>query len=84
MDLDDRTVQSDNFDLHADNLQMLQLGKHTIQHTALCPSIHPRIDGVPVAERLGQTAPCAPVLGDAQNGVEHLPIVARHVAAGCR
>lgn len=41
-------------------------------------------DGVPVAELLGQTAPFAPVLGDRQDGVQHLPIVKCHVAAWCR
>jgi hypothetical protein len=80
MDLDDGTVQGDGFDLHADDLGVLQLGKDAIQHPALRPTIHAGIDGVPVAESLGQTAPFAPLLGDVQNGVEYLQIVERHVA----
>ena len=80
MDLDDGTVQGDGFDLHADDLRVLQLGKDAIQHPALRPPIHAGIDGVPVAESLGQTAPFAPLLGDIQDGVEHMQIVERHVA----
>lgn len=34
-----------------------------------------------VTEPLGQRAPFAPLLGDVQNGVEHLQIVQRDVAA---
>ena len=81
MDLDDGAVQSDGFDFHAEDLCVLQLGKDAIQHPALRPTIHARIDGVPVAEPLGQTTPFAPLLGDVQNGVEHLQIVERHIAA---
>ena len=81
MDLDDGTVQGDGFDLHADDLRVLQLCKYAIQHPALRPTIHASIDGVPVAEPLGQTAPFAPLLGDVQDGVENVQIVERHVAA---
>ena len=81
MDLDDGTVQGDGFDLQADDLSVLQLGKYAIQHPALRPTIHASIDGVPVAEPLGQTAPFAPLLGDVQDGVENMQIVERHVAA---
>ena len=81
MDLDDGTVQGDGFDFHADDLCVLQLGKDAIQYPTLRPAIHARIDGVPVAESLGEPAPFAPLLGDVQDGVEHLEIVERHVAA---
>ena len=80
MDLDDGTVQDHGFDLQTDDLRVLQLGKYAIQHSALRPTIHTRIDGVPVAEPLGQTAPFAPLFGDVQDGVEHVQIVERHVA----
>jgi len=36
---------------------------------------------VPVAESLGWTAPFAPLLGNIQDGVEHMQIVERHIAA---
>ena len=81
MDPDDGTVQGHGFDLHADDLRMLQLGKYAIQHPALRPTIHASINGVPVAKPLGQTAPFAPLLGDVQDGVEHVQIVERYVAA---
>ena len=70
MDLDDGTVQGDGFDLHAEDLRVLQLGKDAIQHPALRPPIYARIDGVPVAKPRGQTAPFATLLGDVQDGVE--------------
>ena len=70
MDRDDGTVQGDGFDLHADDLRLLQLCKDAIQHPALRPTIHASINGVPVAEPLGQTAPFAPLLGDVQDGVQ--------------
>ena len=81
MDLDDGTVQGHGFDLHADDPCVLQLGKNAIQHPALRPTIHASIDGVPVAEPLGQTTPFAPLLGDVQDGVQHVQIVEPHVAA---
>ena len=81
MDLDEGAVQGHGFDLHPDDLSVLQLGKDTIQYPALRPPVHASIDGVPVAEPLGQTTPFASLLGDVQNGVEHLPIVEPHVAA---
>ena len=70
MDLDDSTVQGDGFELHAEDLRVLQLGKDAIQHPALCSTIHARIDGVPVAEPRGQPAPFAPLLGHVQDGIE--------------
>ena len=84
MDLDDGTVQGDGFEPHADDLRVLQLGKDAIQHPALCPTIHARLDGVPGAESLGEPAPLAPLLDDVQEGIEYVQIVERHVAAWCR
>jgi hypothetical protein len=60
---------------------MVQRCKDAIQHPALRPTIHARITGVPVAEPLGQTAPCAPLLGDVHDGVQDVQMVERHVAA---
>ena len=61
---------------------MLQLCKYATQHPALRPTIHTRIAGVSVAEPLGQTAPFAPLLGNVQDGIQHVEVVERHVAAG--
>jgi hypothetical protein len=80
MDLDDGAVQRDGFELHAEDLSLLQLGKDTIQHPALRPPVHARIDRVPVPEPLGQAPPFAALLGDVQDRVQDLQIVERDVA----
>ena len=64
-----------------DDLRMLQLCEDPIQHTALRPAIHAGVDGVPVAEPLGQTAPFATLLGDLQDRVQHAQIGQAHIAA---
>jgi hypothetical protein len=81
MDLNDGTVQRHGFELHADDLRLLQLGKDAIQHAALRPPIYARIDRVPVAEPLGETTPFAALLGDIQDRVQDLQSVERDVAA---
>ena len=81
MDLHDGTVQRHGFELHADDLSLLQLGKDAIQHAALGPPVHARINRVPVAEPLGEATPFAALLGDIQNRVQDLQIVECHVAA---
>ena len=70
MDLDEGAVQGHGFELHADDLLVLQLGKDAIQHAALRPPVHARINRVPVAEPLGQAAPFAAMLRDVQNRVD--------------
>ena len=81
MDLDCRAVQGHRFDLDADDLSMLQLCEYPIQYTALRPTIHARVDSVPVAEPFRQAAPFAALLGDVQNGVQHPLIGDGHGAA---
>jgi hypothetical protein len=81
MDFDKSTVQRDGFELHADDLSLVQLGKDAIQHPALRPPIHARIDRVPVPEPLGEATPFAALLGDVQDRVEYLQIGERDVAA---
>ena len=81
MHFDRGTVQRDCFDLDTDDLSMLQLREYPIQHTALRPAIHASVDGVPVAEPLGQTAPFAALLGHIQNRIQHPQIRVPHVAA---
>jgi len=84
MNLDCRTVQGHGFDLDTDNLIVLQLRKYPIQHAALGPAIHARVDRVPIAEPLGQTAPFAALLSDVQDRVENSEIGQAHIAALCR
>ena len=75
------TVQGHRFDLDTDDLILLQLREHPIQHAALGPAIHAGVDGVPVAEPLGQAAPFATLLGDIQDRLQHPQIGQAHVAA---
>ena len=81
MDLDDGAVQRHGLNLHADDLSLLQLGKDAIQHAALRPPVHARIDRVPVPELLGEATPFAALLGNVQDRVQDLQIVERDVAA---
>ena len=81
MDLDEGPVQRDGFELHADDLSPVQLGEDAIQHAALRPPVHARIERVPVPKPLGEAAPFAALLGDVQDRIEDVQIVERHVAA---
>ena len=72
MDFHDGAVQGDRLDLDAHNLFSLELCEHSIEDAALRPPIHPSVDGVPVAESLGQAAPFAAVLGHVEDGIENL------------
>ena len=84
MNLHNRAIQTDRLDLDTDELLLLQLLEHPIEHAALRPAIHARIDRVPVAEPLRQSAPLTAVLGYVENRVDHLEIVMRDVAAVSR
>ena len=54
MHFDDRAVEANRFDLHADELLMLQLLEQPIEHTGLRPAVHPGVDRVPGAEAFRQ------------------------------
>jgi hypothetical protein len=81
MTLDDGAVERDRLDLDAHDLRLLQALEHPVQHTALGPAIHARVDRVPVAEPLGQATPLAAVLGHVQDGVQHPQIRYADVAS---
>lgn len=81
MHLDAGGVQRHSFELDLHDLRALQLLKGTVEHAQLGPAVHARVDGVPVAETLGQATPLAAVLGDVQDGVEHLQIAQADIAA---
>ena len=72
--LDDRAVESERFDLDADDLFFLQSGEDPVQHTGSRPPIHPRVDCVPPPKSPWQTAPLAAVLSYEQDGVQHVPV----------
>ena len=74
MHLDDRAVQGDCLELDSQELFALQVGKDLVENPILGPAIHPGVDGVPVAEPLRYAPPLAALLGDRQDGIEHLQI----------
>ena len=80
MHFDDGGVQRDGFDADAHHLRLLQLLEHPVEHAQLGPAVHARVDGVPVAEALGQAAPLAAVLGHVEDRIDDLQIAERHVA----
>ena len=81
MHLDDRAVEADRLDLDADELLMLHFLEQAIEYARLGPAVHARINRVPVAESLRQTAPLAAVLRDVQDRVDDLEVAERDVAA---
>ena len=81
MHFDDGAVQANRLDLDAHDLNMLQLREHAIEHAILGPAIHARVDGVPIAESLGQPAPLATVLGHVQDRIDYAQIRMADVAA---
>src|SRR5215475_8070261 len=81
MDLDYGAVQAHRLDLDAHDLSMLHLFEYPIEHPILGPAVHTCVDGVPIAEALGQSAPFAAMLGYVQDGIEHTQIGVIYVAA---
>src|SRR5450631_2747800 len=71
MYLHDGRVQLDGFDPDAHDLLPLQLFKDAVQRAILRPAVHAGIDGVPIAEALGQPTPLASLLGHIQNRVQY-------------
>jgi len=69
------------FDADGQDLLLLQPGKDTVQDPGLAPAAHPCVDGMPIAQMLGQTAPFAAMLNHIQQGVEQLQIGHAHIAA---
>ena len=81
MNLHYRTVQGHGLDPDTDDLSMLQPLEQSVQHAALGPAVHARIDRMPVAKALWQAAPLAAVFGYIQNGIENLKIRKAYVAS---
>jgi hypothetical protein len=67
----DGRVERYGFEADADDLFTLHLFEDSIQHTTLRPAIHARVDRMPAAKPLRQTAPFAALLGHIQNRVQH-------------
>src|SRR5579864_8307844 len=81
MNLYHRAIQRDRLDLDANDLLSLQFREDAIQYTVPGPAVHSRIDRVPSAETLGQSAPFAAVFGNVKNGIEHLQICQADITA---
>src|ERR1039458_2105704 len=73
--------QFDGSNLDAHDLLPLQLLEDAIQYAVLGPDVHAGVNGVPVAETLGKSAPFAALLGDIQDRVQHREIAQAHIAA---
>jgi hypothetical protein len=73
-------VQTEGFDLDAQNLLLLQFGKHLIQDAFLRPTVHAHIDAVPVAVPLGQSAPLTSVLGHVESRIQQNQVQMTHIA----
>lgn len=80
MHLDAGAIQRYGFEFHPNDLIRLKLLEDPIQHTGLGPPVHARIDGVPVSEPLGQSAPLTAVLCDVKDRVEYIQIRKADVA----
>src|SRR5688500_9169757 len=74
MDFYYRAVQGHSLNPDADDLSTLQLLEQSVQNTDLGPAVHARIDRVPVAKPLWQTAPFAAMLRNVQDVIENLKI----------
>ena len=81
MNFNNRAVQRNRFYLDSNNLRLLQPLKHPIQHTALAPAIHPRLDRVPIAETFRKTSPLAALFGYIQDCVQDIQILEPNIAA---
>ena len=80
MNLHHGAVQRYRLDPDAHDPGLLQLPEHPVEHTALAPAIHARIDRMPIAEPLGQAAPLAALLGHIQDGIQNTEVGQTHVA----
>src|ERR1700739_2669690 len=65
MHLDRGRVERERLDLDPHDLLRLQLLEYLIENPVLGPAIHSRVDRVPAAETLRQTAPFAALLSNA-------------------
>jgi hypothetical protein len=74
MYLDDRAIQREHLDPHANDLGTLQFGEYAIQYAASGPTVHPRINRMPPAKPLWQAAPLAAMLGNIKNRIQYLKV----------
>ena len=74
MHFHDRAIQGNGLQFDAHQLLLLEAAENPIQNSGFAPTVHARVDGVPVAKSLGQATPLATVLRHVQNGIEQLQV----------
>jgi len=71
MNFDARAVEAKAVDGHADHVVFLKRIKQPIQDARICPTAHPGVNRVPLAEPLRQGPPLAAILGNKEDGIDH-------------
>jgi len=74
-------IPAHNLDADADDLLVLQLLEDAIQRAALGPAVHAGVNGMPISEALGQSAPRTTLLGDIEQGIQQLQVLQLHITA---
>ena len=74
MHLDNGAVHRDHLKLDLDYPSPLELLEYPVQDAALGPTIHPGVDGMPIAKPAGQPPPLAALFGNVKDGIEYLNI----------
>ena len=80
MNLHEGAGHRNRLQLDPPELFLLEVGEHPVKDTGLRPAIHPGVDGRPPPEPGRSSSPLAPMLGDVQDGIEHVPVRDAHVA----
>ena len=80
MNLHNGAVQRHRLDLDAYELSMLQSLEQSVEYAALGPTVHARVDRMPVAKALRETAPLAAMFGNVQDGIENLQVRKAYIA----
>ena len=80
MNLHGRAVQTHGFNPDPQNLLFLKTFEDPLQNTSLGPTVHPRVDGVPITKPFGKGSPLTTLLSDEQNGVQNHEVVDADIA----
>jgi len=79
MNLYGSRIQAERLNLDPYDLLELQLLENSIQHAALGPPVHPRVNRMPVTKALWQPTPLTSVLGHIQQRIYQLQIAQAYV-----
>ena len=64
----------DHLKLDLDYPSPLELLEYPVQDAPLGPTIHPGVDGMPIAKPAGQPPPLAALFGNVKDGIEYLRV----------